>query len=132
MPLITILVEDSAVIRESLVPAMAELAHAEVVAIADTADDAIVTLKKYEGAWQLAVIDLYLKQGTGLAVLRAFRSRAPNQHMVVLTNYATPEIRRRCNEVGADAVFDKSTEIDAFFALCASYLKLAEGGGGTP
>jgi DNA-binding NarL/FixJ family response regulator len=41
--------------------------------------------------------------------------------MVVLTNYPTPEIRRRCRDLGADGVFDKSTELEAFFDLCRSY-----------
>ena len=31
----------------------------------------------------------------------------------MLTNYATPEMRRQALLLGADAVFDKSTEIDA-------------------
>jgi len=71
--------------------------------------------------WQLAVIDLFLGGGTGLSVLRAYRDRLPHQRMVVLTNYATPEVRRRCLELGADGVFDKSTELEAFFELCNSY-----------
>ena len=121
MPLLTVLVEDSAVIRENLIPALTELANAEVIAFAETADDAIAVLRRERDRWQLAVVDLYLPQGTGLAVLRAFHNRPPHQRMVVLTNYATAEIRRRCTEAGADAVFDKSTEIEAFFALCASY-----------
>ena len=33
--------------------------------------------------------------------------------MVVLSNYATPDMRKRCAQLGADAVFDKSNEIDA-------------------
>lgn len=41
--------------------------------------------------------------------------------MLVLTNNPTAEIRRRCLALGADGVFDKSTELDAFFDLCHSY-----------
>ena len=40
---------------------------------------------------------------------------------MVLTNYPTPEMRRRCIALGADAVFDKSTELDAFFEHCHGY-----------
>ena len=54
-------------------------------------------------------------------MLRAGQGRAPHQRMIAFTNYATHEIRRRCMEEGADAVFDKSTEIDAFLAKCLSY-----------
>jgi hypothetical protein len=34
--------------------------------------------------------------------------------MVVFTNYATPVMRERCLAWGANAVFDKSNEIDGF------------------
>ena len=33
-------------------------------------------------------------------------------HRVVLSNHATPDIRAKCAELGADKVFDKSNEID--------------------
>jgi two-component system, OmpR family, response regulator len=120
MPLITILVEDSEVIRAELIPAMTELAGAEIVAVADNAEEAIGILRAYGDRWQLAVVDLYLRSGSGLALLRACHERSAQQRIVVLTNYATPEIRRRCEEVGADALFDKSTEIEAFFDYCKS------------
>jgi DNA-binding NarL/FixJ family response regulator len=38
--------------------------------------------------------------------------------VVVLTNYATADIRQRSLALGADAVFDKSNELDEFFAYC--------------
>jgi two-component system OmpR family response regulator len=47
-------------------------------------------------------------------VLNSFRERRPDQKMVVFTNYATPVMRERCLAWGANAVFDKSNEIDAF------------------
>jgi hypothetical protein len=37
----------------------------------------------------------------------------------VLSNYATPDIRRRCAALGADRVFDKSGELDELIAYCA-------------
>jgi len=38
--------------------------------------------------------------------------------VVVLSNYATDDMRRRCAQLGADAVFDKSNEIDALVDYC--------------
>jgi two-component system OmpR family response regulator len=32
--------------------------------------------------------------------------------VVIFSNYATEEVRRRALDLGADAVFDKSTEVD--------------------
>jgi len=121
MPLTTIVIEDSETIRENLVSAMAELAGVQVVATAETVAEGIAALHEHKDHWQLAVIDLFLGGGTGFSILRACRDRLPHQRMVVLTNYATPELRQRCLELGADGVFDKSTELDAFFELCNSY-----------
>ena len=120
MPLTTILVEDSETIRDNLIPAMAELADIEVIAIAQTASEALVALEQYGEDWDLAVVDLFLKEGSGLTVLRACQNRSSHQSVVVLTNYPTQEMRRRCLALGADAVFDKSNELEAFFDHCSS------------
>ena len=51
-------------------------------------------------------------------MLEACRARAPRQRVVVLSNYATADMRKRCTQLGADAVFDKSNEIDALVEYC--------------
>ena len=45
--------------------------------------------------------------------------RNPDQKVVVLTNYATNDIRRRCAELGSDAVFDKSNELEQLLEYCS-------------
>ncbi|MDB5893876.1 MAG: hypothetical protein JWQ88_1407 [Rhodoferax sp.] len=92
-----------------------------VVAVAETLDEATAALDLHGANWQVAVVDLFLRQGSGLDVLRACNQRLPHQRVIILTNYATAEIRHRCATMGADAVFDKSTELDAFFDFCAAY-----------
>ena len=42
--------------------------------------------------------------------------RAPRR--VVLSNHATPEVRAKCADLGAEKVFDKSNEIDEMLAYC--------------
>ncbi|MEO6744627.1 MAG: response regulator [Caldimonas sp.] len=121
MPLATILIEDSPAIRKSLIPALAELADVQVIATAETADQGIAALEAHRDTWRLAIVDMSLKAGNGLQVLGAGRERRGDQHMVVLTNYATLDIRRKSTEYGADAVFDKSTELDQFLELCRQY-----------
>ena len=110
MSLQTVLIEDSNTIREALIPALADLADAEVVAVA--------VLEQLGNTWDLAVVDLFLREGSGLTVLRTCKERASHQRMVVLTNYPTDEMRRRSLELGADALFDKSNELDQFFEWC--------------
>jgi len=117
MPLPTVLAEDSAAIRESLIAALAEIADAEVIAVAETAAEAIAALTAHASVWRLAILDLFLKQGHGLDVLRAVKAR-PEQRIFMVTNFATPDIRQRALAAGADAVFDKSTDLDQLFQAC--------------
>jgi len=42
----------------------------------------------------------------------------PHTKRVVLSNHATPDIRLKCRELGADEVFDKSNELDAMLLYC--------------
>lgn len=121
MPIRTVLVEDSKTIRDALIPTMAGRGDMEIVAIAETVDDAVSALRGDTGHWQLAVIDLMLKRGTGLDVLRALPAH-PNQLVVVLSSYTTKRVREECTALGADAIFDKSTQLDAFFDFCAARL----------
>ena len=117
MPLPIVLAEDSAAIRESLIAALAEIADAEVIAVAETAAEAIAALTVHAAVWRLAILDLFLKQGHGLDVLRAVKAR-PEQRIFMVTNFATPDIRQRALAAGADAVFDKSTDLDQLFQAC--------------
>ena len=114
----TYIVEDNATIRENLIGTLEELASVEPVGFAETEDEGKVWLKECAGQWDLAIVDLFLRQGSGLGVLAACRARRPGQKMVVLSNYATPDVRMRCAQLGVDAVFDKSNEIDALVDYC--------------
>jgi len=40
--------------------------------------------------------------------------------VVVLSNYATADMRDRSTQLGADAFFDKSAELDQLVAYCAT------------
>ena len=118
MKLRTFIVEDNATIRENLVGTLEELASIVSVGVADTEDDGKGWLASHPAQWDLAIVDLFLRQGSGLGVLAACRSRLPHQRVLVLSNYATPDVRMRCAQLGVDAVFDKSNEIDALVDYC--------------
>lgn len=120
MALITYIVEDSATIRENLISTLEEIAPVKVVGFAETEQEASLWLSSHNGDWQLAIVDLFLKEGSGLGVLKGCQNRNPDQKVVVLTNYATSDIRRRCAELGSDAVFDKSNELEELLAYCMS------------
>lgn len=121
--LITYLVEDNLTVLDNLVDTLKEIADIEIAAYSSTQAEAIHWLEMHDGQWHLAIVDLFLKQGSGLGVLAGCRKRADYQRIVVLTNYATPEIRQRAAALGADAVFDKSTELDELIAYCIEQTK---------
>lgn len=121
--LITYLVEDNLTVLDNLVETLKEIADVKIAAHSTTQTEAIRWLELHDGQWDLAIVDLFLKQGSGLGVLAGCRNRADHQKIVVLTNYATPEIRERAAALGSDAVFDKSTELDELIAYCIQQTK---------
>ena len=114
----TYIVEDNATIRENLIGALEELASIRSLGWSETENDARQWLSAHPSEWDVAIIDLFLKQGSGLGVIEAVKDRRGDQRVVVLSNYATAEMRQRCADLGADVVFDKSKEIDALVEYC--------------
>nr|WP_279343744.1 response regulator [Variovorax terrae] len=114
----TYIVEDNATIRENLIGTLEELTCITAVGTAETENESRAWLAQNSEQWDLAIVDLFLKQGSGLGVLEACRDRRPGQRVVVLSNYATTDMRKRCAQMGVDAVFDKSNEIDALVDYC--------------
>lgn len=116
--LTTYLVEDSPVIQQSLIATLQELTPVAVVGVAADEQAALQWLSDPMHEASLVIVDIFLRSGSGLGVLRAARNKLPKRHMVVLSNYATTDIRSTCLALGAEQVFDKSTEIDALILYC--------------
>ena len=124
----TFIVEDSPIILDNLVATLEELVPVKVVASAPDEASAVRWLSDPGNACDLAIIDIFLKSGSGLGVLKAMGSGAAQRtgKRVVLTNYATADMRLKCKALGADQVFDKSNELDELIAYCT---RLAQGDG---
>ena len=114
----TYIVEDSPVIRENLIATLEEMVPLEVIGTADDESTATHWLRRPDNLCDLVIIDIFLKSGSGLGVLQAARSTGQPCKLVVLSNYATRDMRHKCLELGADRVFDKSNEIDALILYC--------------
>ncbi len=114
MPVSVLLVEDMHQLRGVVSELLGELGDFSIVAEIGTEAEAKQWLEDHRGQWQLAIIDLILEQGTGMGVIGQAKKTSPNAHIVVLSDYATPGIRKHCLKLGANAVFQKSTEVPAF------------------
>ena len=106
------IVEDSSIIRDNLTDALRESAPIEVVGCAEDERGAIAWLRDAGNECDLVIVDIFLKNGSGLGVLKAMGEIPDAPERIVLSNHATPEIRVKCQQLGAIKVFDKSNELD--------------------
>ena len=117
------IVEDSSLIRENLIDALRESAPVEVVGCAEDERTAVGWLRDAKNACDLVIIDIFLKAGSGLGVLKALQNVDEAPRRLVLSNHATPEIRAKCADLGAVKVFDKSNELDAMLAWLTRFAR---------
>ena len=105
-----VIVEDSAMIRARLAETLTEIPNVEIIGEAETEAEAIALL--IQGGWDATVLDLQLKKGTGLGVLKALAhdKRPAEAKVIVFTNFAFPQYKDRSLQLGADYFFDKSRE----------------------
>jgi two-component system, OmpR family, response regulator len=116
----TFLVEDSPLIQQNLIATLEELTPVRVIGIAEDETSATRWLEDGAHRADLVIVDIFLRRGSGLGVLQTAQRLHHGANMVVLSNYATPDIRRKCLALGAAQVFDKSTEIEALIDYCVA------------
>ncbi|KQW42279.1 MULTISPECIES: response regulator transcription factor [unclassified Roseateles] len=114
------IVENSPVIRENLAGTLEELANVEVIGSAGDEESAVHWMSR-PGARKadVVIVDVFLNSGSGLGVLRAAQRLGVAARRIVLTNYATDEVRRRCAMLGAERVFDKCRQLEELISYCA-------------
>jgi two-component system OmpR family response regulator len=115
-------------VLENLIAALEELAPIHIVGTAADESVAVQWLQADRERCDLVIVDIFLRSGSGLGVIAAARRRRPDAALVVLSNYATDEMRTRCLASGADRVFDKSRDIDLLVAYCIALFARDPGG----
>ena len=118
MQLAVFVVEDNAEIQENLVGALEELTCVKVVGGSATEEDALGWVAAHNH-WDMLIVDLFLKGGSGMRLVQRVQRARPEQKIIVFSNYVNASVRKRCAQLGVDAVFDKSTEIDALVDYCS-------------
>ncbi len=126
------IVEDNPLIREELPATLEELAHVTVVGTAADERTAVQWMNDPAHGFDLANVDIFLRAGSGLGVLRRVAGNPPPHRLVVLSNYATDDVRTKCLELGAAAVFDKSNDIEALLQYCNELAGFTAPHGGAP
>ena len=109
-PVRVVIVEDSERILAHLAEELSALDNVCIAGTAATEEEALELLG--QGNWDLAILDLQLKEGNGLRVLKAVRDELRHAGKIaVFTNYAFPQYRQRSIDLGADYFFDKSRDL---------------------
>lgn len=103
-------VEDSSLLRERLIRTLTGISGVQVIGYADTAEDAIQSIQRLTP--DAVILDIRLRQGTGFQVLQATKSPGKPPLIIVLTNFAYPQYRKKYLDAGADFFFDKSNEFE--------------------
>ena len=127
-PLRVLLIEDSALIRRSIVEAIDASGMLHVAAFADTSDEAIALLTGE--SFDAVIVDLQLKHGSGAPVLAYLQREGLIDSMfaAVLTNHALPAYRERCLQYGVRHFFDKSFEFDRVIDALHDYAQTRRDG----
>ena len=112
-PLRVLLVEDSPLLQELLGEMLTEIDNVEIAAQAMGESEALDQLAS--AAFDLAIVDIELNEGSGMGVLRQLRE-APERfckpRTIVFSSHGQPAIRRHCAALGAEAFFDKANGMD--------------------
>lgn len=108
------LIEDAPRIRSILIEILRSIGNVEIVGCADNERDALAQLRAT--AWDVAIIDIALREGSGLAVLEALKSDGGDNGKqgvrLVFSNHPSAALKSRALALGAEAFFDKSREME--------------------
>jgi DNA-binding NarL/FixJ family response regulator len=104
------IVDDSEIVRDRLTSMLTEVPSINIIGYADNplaATESIVRSKP-----DVVILDIFLTGGSGIHVLKNIRGKQITSKVIMLTNYAQEEYKKKCFEEGADFFFDKSIEFD--------------------
>lgn len=105
-----LIVDDSAIIRDSLKDMLSEITELENISQAEDPIGAISSFQKLNH--EVVILDIRMPSGSGIDVLQTIKKAANPPLVIVLTNYPYPQYRKKYIDAGADFFFDKSTEFD--------------------
>jgi CheY-like chemotaxis protein len=91
----------------------------------DNGEAAMFTLADPAGGTDVVLLDLILPDFRDLTLLEALRDLAPDVPIIVMTAFATAEIREDAHRLGAFMVVDKPFDMNQLVALVRAALRSA-------
>lgn len=115
------IVEDYTSVRTRLVELLEEVPGLEIVGLADDEPGALEIFQRHRP--DVAVLDIRIRNGSGIALLDQIKRQRPDCVVIMLTNLAHQEYRQRCLEAGADHFLEKSREFSRVAKLLRQLLQ---------
>jgi two-component system, OmpR family, response regulator len=103
-----LIADDSSELRERLVEMLSQVPGLGVVGQAGCVADALTALNNLD--LDLVILDLQMRDGSGMEVLRELRRSHFKTKVIVFTNHPEEQYRRRCATLGANYFLSKSTD----------------------
>ena len=103
------IVDDSYLMRERLKEMLSD-ASVELSGEADCSKEGLEGICKTFP--DLVILDIRMKGGSGITIIEKIKALPKDMKIMVLTNYPFPQYKQKCEELGADYFFDKSSDFD--------------------
>ena len=114
LPLRVLLVEDSSLFRDRVAESIESPGRVKIIGCAISEKAALDMLWVQE--WDVLILDLQLKQGNGLGILKALQAkgRRPDTKVIVLTNHDYYLYRLKTTECGVSSALAASSDFLGF------------------
>ena len=122
-----LIVDDATLIRERLVSMLKRMRGVAKIREAANVSEGIE--RSEERRPDLMLLDMSMPGGSGIDVLRVVKKQEPPPVVAVLTNYPYDEYQHRCEELGADFVFDKTSEFHKVLEVVKELVARRSSGG---
>lgn len=107
---VVLVVDDSILMLERIIPALQEIPGIELVIHAGTCKEARTILQTLKP--DLILLDIQLPDKSGISLLEHIKADYQQIVVYMMTNHASEEYRELCRKLGASQFFDKSTDLD--------------------
>jgi DNA-binding NarL/FixJ family response regulator len=119
--------DDSDPVRERLIALLSEIEGAEVIGEARNYGEAVEGVRRLKP--HVVILDIQMPGGSGIDVLKNIKQDSHPPVVLMLTNHASPQYRKRCMEWGADFFLDKSREVESLRPIFSRLVKQYTSGG---
>ena len=104
-----------------MIDLLSEVEGAEVAGQAANVDDAVEGVRRLKP--HVVILDIQMPGGSGIDVLKEIKRGSLPPLVLMLTNHASPQYRKKCLEWGADFFLDKSRDLECLLTISKSLVK---------